>query len=153
MSKKNLRRLKFFSRSLFIIYLIITLYLMLFSEGMGRTTVSEEYRFNLVLFKEIIRFIKYSDSLGFWAVMINVLGNIICFIPFGFFLPIYYIKLRSLLLVVILAFCFSLIIEVIQLLLKVGCFDVDDLLLNTIGGLLGYLIFIIYQKSIIRRMR
>lgn len=153
MSKKNLRRLKFFSRSLFIIYLIITLYLMLFSEGMGRTTVSEDYRYNLVLFKEIFRFIRYSDSLGFWAVMINVLGNIICFIPFGFFLPIYYSKLRSLLLVVILAFCFSLFIEVIQLLLKVGCFDVDDLLLNTIGGFLGYFIFFIYQKSIKRRIR
>ena len=35
----------------------------------------------------------------------------------------------------------SLLVELLQLVFKVGSFDVDDLLLNTIGGLLGYLVY------------
>ena len=47
------------------------------------------------------------------------------------------------------AFMLSLSIEIIQLFTKVGCFDVDDLLLNTLGGLIGYIIFLI--SNVIRR--
>lgn len=146
MDKKNVRRLKIFSRSLFIIYLMITLYLMLFSESMGRTIENQEYRYNLVLFKEISRFIRYSGELGFFAVALNLLGNVACFVPLGFFLPIMAKKLRSVLLVAILTFCFSLCVELIQLLFKVGCFDVDDLFMNTVGGIIGYLFFSIYYR-------
>ena len=37
----------------------------------------------------------------------------------------------------------SLCVEIIQLFTRVGSFDVDDILLNTIGGVLGYIIFLI----------
>lgn len=39
------------------------------------------------------------------------------------------------------SFEFSLLVETIQLVSKVGSFDVDDLMLNTLGGILGYVIF------------
>lgn len=144
--KMKVRRLKIFSRSLFVIYLLVTLYLMLFSEEMGRTIDSENYRYNLIPFKEIHRFLKYSERLGASAVLINILGNVLCFIPLGFFLPILTRRLRSFLLVTILALTFSFTIEIVQLLFKVGSFDVDDLLMNTLGGIIGYLFFAVYDK-------
>jgi glycopeptide antibiotics resistance protein len=145
-SKDKDKRLKIFSRSLFVIYLAVALYLMLFSEEMGRTMASGHYRYNLILFKEIRRFITYGGILGVHAVFINLAGNVLCFIPFGFYLPILNKKLKSFILITILTFCFSLLIEVIQLIFKVGCFDVDDMFLNTIGGIIGYLTFLIYRK-------
>ena len=39
------------------------------------------------------------------------------------------------------SFELSLLVEVLQLVTKVGSFDVDDLLLNTVGGILGFLIY------------
>ncbi len=146
MNENKDKRLKVFSRSLFVIYLAAALYLMLFSEEMGRTMINQHYRYNLVPFKEIRRFLTYSRILGLHAVLINLAGNVLCFIPFGFYLPILNKKLKSMILIIIMTFCFSLIIELIQLIFKVGCFDVDDMFLNTIGGLIGYLIFLIYRK-------
>ena len=45
-------------------------------------------------------------------------------------------------------FGLSLAIELIQLVSKVGSFDVDDLMLNTLGGVLGYLTFLCYKKCV-----
>ena len=44
------------------------------------------------------------------------------------------------------AFLLSLTIEITQLLTRVGSFDVDDLILNTAGGIAGYLLFYIMNK-------
>ena len=73
--------------------------------------------------------------------MLNLVGNIVAFLPFGFFLPILYPRCRSFLRTVFFSFECSLIVETIQLVSKVGSFDVDDMLLNTVGGALGCLIF------------
>ena len=62
--------------------------------------------------------------------------------PFGFFLPMAS-RYRSFAAAVLYSFSLSLMVETFQLLTKVGSFDVDDLLLNTIGGAAGYIIFII----------
>lgn len=40
-----------------------------------------------------------------------------------------------------LGFGLSLLVESIQLVFKVGCFDVDDLILNTLGAAIGYMLF------------
>ena len=45
------------------------------------------------------------------------------------------------------AFEFSLGVEVMQLLFKVGCFDVDDVFLNTVGGVLGFLIYWMFGRA------
>ena len=53
----------------------------------------------------------------------------------------------------LLGFFLSFCIEITQLVFKVGSFDVDDLLLNTIGGILGFLSYKIVQEVRIRRKR
>ena len=76
------------------------------------------------------------------AMFTNLFGNVIIFMPFGFFLPMAS-KYRSFFAAVFYSFTLSLCVETFQLLTKVGSFDVDDLLLNTIGGVAGYIIFVI----------
>ena len=95
--------------------------------------------YNLVLFKEIKRFYIYRDIVGTEAFLLNTAGNVVCFMPFGFFLPIISPRFGKWYLMLILSFLLTLSIETIQLVFKVGSFDVDDMFLNTLGGIAGYL--------------
>ena len=104
--------------------------------------VPDIFHYNLVLFKEIKRFWQYRHQLGFFAMFTNLFGNVIIFIPFGFFLPMAS-KYRSCFATLFWSFGLSLCVETFQLLTKVGSFDVDDILLNTIGGVAGHIIFVI----------
>lgn len=130
---------------IFFVYLVFLTYFLFFAELMGRTQVQDGYSYNLVLFKEIKRFIKYYHLLGFKAVFLNLAGNVIGFIPFGFMLPRISERVRTWYLTLLLSFAFSLMVETVQLIWHVGSFDVDDLLLNTIGGVLGYVAYQIFS--------
>lgn len=139
---------------LFIWYLIALVYFMFFAESFGRTgNVQAEYAYNLELFKEIRRFIVYREQLGWKAVILNLGGNVAGFMPFGFMLPIVSRRSRRWYNTFLLGFFLSFCIEITQLVFKVGSFDVDDLLLNTIGGILGFASYKVVQKVRIRRKR
>ena len=134
---------------LFLLYLALLSYLMFFSEDFGRTNPDRGYAYNLVPFKEISRFVTYYDILGMEALIINLVGNVAAFMPFGFFMPVVSRRSRGPVRIILLGFGFSLMLETIQLVFRVGSFDVDDILLNTIGGMLGYIVFMIC--NLIRR--
>ena len=104
------------------------------------------YRYNLEPFKEIIRFIKYRHVVGYSAFVINVIGNVVAFMPFGFFIPHIAVKRTGCIKVLSLTFIFTLSVETIQLVSKLGRFDIDDIILNTLGGILGYILYLIYRK-------
>ena len=135
----------------FLIYFMALFYFLFFSEELGRTYSERAYHYNLIPFHEIMRFIKYRHVLGWKAVVLNIWGNIIAFMPFGTFLPIYTKRCRKIWFTVLYSFELSLIVETLQLVFKVGSFDVDDLLLNTIGGLFGFFVYKLaihfWQKS------
>ena len=126
---------------LFIIYLLALAYFLFFAEATGRTFSDRTYQYNLILFHEIRRFIIYRRQLGFAAVMLNLVGNVIAFVPFGVFLPLLVRRVRSFIKTSLLGFEFSLFVELVQLFSKVGSFDVDDILLNTLGVIGGYALF------------
>lgn len=130
---------RFVSILFFVLYLAALVYLLFFSEAYGRTISRENYHYNLVLFREIRRFYQYREVLGMRVVIVNLLGNIAAFVPFGFFLPLIKDRARHFLVVLLATLSFSLMIELLQLVYRVGTFDVDDLFLNTLGGVLGYL--------------
>lgn len=69
---------------------------------------------------------------------LNVLLNIAMFCPFGFLLPIAWRKFRSWYVTIPAGFCFSLAIEILQLIFATGVFDVDDLFCNTLGAVIGF---------------
>ena len=118
-------------------YLMLLSYLLFFSSTYGRT-VEMGYRYNLKLFAEIRRGLEHVEQVGYRYVLLNVAGNVAAFMPLGFLLPfVKESKMHTL-----KAFCYgfllSLCAESIQLVSRTGAFDVDDLLLNTVGSVLGY---------------
>lgn len=68
----------------------------------------------------------------------NLLGNILLFIPFGYFLPDLFPGLRRFFLTALAVTVTITTVELLQLLLTVGTCDIDDLLLNVTGASLGY---------------
>lgn len=126
----------------FALYLGGMIYFLLFAEMFGRDIADRVYSYNLEPFREIVRFIRYRHKLGMAAVVLNLAGNIAVFIPFGIFVPVLLkpdIKLWQLTFTAMTA---SLVIEVLQLVLRVGSFDIDDIILNTLGGLIGACIYV-----------
>lgn len=154
MKQETRKRLHLISTVLFIFYLIGISYFLFFSERYGRTEGSDGYRYNLVLFREIKRFLKYRRHLGLESFIVNIFGNILAFTPFGFCLPLVGSRDKGFFRVLLWTFLFSLSIETIQLLYQIGIFDVDDLILNTLGGILGYLLYrmVAFVYKIIRKL-
>lgn len=147
MSRKTKRVIRIIGILLFIIYITLLAHLLFFSENYGRVAgAGREYRYNLAPFAEILRFWTYRDQIGLQAVVENLAGNVLGFIPFGFMLPVIAGASCSGWFITFLGFSLSLLVETLQLLTRVGSFDVDDLLLNTTGVFLGYLMFVICNR-------
>lgn len=98
------------------------------------------------LFLETANFIPFRDlALNYDGAVREIILNVIMMMPFGFLYPI--IKKKGILVSIVLTFFFSLFIESFQLLsawwasLHSRSFDVTDLITNTFGGLIGYLIY------------
>ncbi len=150
---KNTTRNQKFGWVFFIAYLIVLVYFLIFAESLGRDPSQHGYSYNLVLFKEIKRFYIYREQLGMKAFLLNDLGNVVAFLPCGFFLPIVSRRSKKWWNTILLCSAFSLSIELTQLVVRVGSFDVDDIFLNTIGGILGYLLYRAVQFLRIRRRK
>ena len=93
---------------------------------------------NIVPFKTIIFYLFLAD-INLNIRIENLVGNILGFVPFGFILPILSKKFLSIKAIIIATFSLSFTYEILQLLFEFGSFDVDDLILNTLGGVIGYL--------------
>ena len=125
----------------FFAYLLLLGYVLFFSSGFGREDHAE-YRYNLTLFQEIGRYYGIGVRTGAWKLFyFNVIGNIVVFVPLGLFLPRIFQRCRNLFVTALVSLELSFIVEVIQLVTRVGSFDVDDLLLNMIGGFAGGILF------------
>lgn len=138
---------------LFLMYLCLLAYFMFFSESFGRTDTDRGYAYNLVPLKEITRYFRYYRTLGMPLFLINIVGNMVAFMPFGFFLPIISRGSRKWYNTVSFGLIFSLILETLQLIFKVGSFDVDDMLLNTVGAGLGFLVYRTVQRTRVKMRR
>ena len=138
---------------LFLMYLCLLAYFMFFSESFGRTDTDRGYAYNLVPLKEITRYFRYYRTLGMPLFLINIVGNMVAFMPFGFFLPIISRRSRKWYNTVSFGLIFSLILESLQLIFKVGSFDVDDMLLNTVGAGLGFLVYRTVQRTRVKMRR
>ena len=61
-------------------------------------------------------------------------------------LPVINRRMRNGFFIILSGFSISLTVEVIQLITRAGCFDVDDMILNTLGAALGYGIYAVCDK-------
>lgn len=96
---------------------------------------------NFIPFKTIKMYIDYAYKLNSFE---NLAGNIFVFLPFGILFPMVRTERNLFLDVFLNAFVFVLGIEIFQLFSAFGAFDVDDIILNCFGAVLGY---IIYRKG------
>ena len=116
-----------FYRLLGILYILLLYYLLLTTEGASRGV-------NFIPFTEMTRY-----SFGSKSFFYNVIGNIALFIPFGFFVT-GTVKAKKLSEITIITIIISLTAELIQY--RIGrAFDVDDIILNTTGSILGFAIY------------
>lgn len=138
MKEKTEKKIRFWCRIFLGVYLVLLVYFLIFSEEWGRTFLEGEYRYNLIPLQEIGRYLRYREQIGIGYVCLNLGGNVIGFIPFGALLPSISRKPSGFFRTMFIGFELSLMIELSQLVLKVGSCDVDDILLNTLGCCLGY---------------
>lgn len=143
------RRVRFVCLVIFVIYIVCIVYFLIFSDMFGRGGY-EEHRYNLHPFQEITRFIQYGSQMSGLSVFLNLYGNIIAFVPFGMLLRWARNKNTTFMQAFAYSFEFTLTIEVAQYITKLGVFDVDDIILNTLGGIIGYGIYYITAKCLRR---
>ena len=132
------------------------MYFMFFAESLGRGSTAEGEilkSYNLVPFLEIKRFIVYREILGMRAVILNIFGNIVAFIPCGFLLPVISRRCKIMANSILVGFFISLLIEMTQLAFNVGSFDVDDLILNTLGAVTGAVLYTAVQSYRIKKKK
>ena len=79
-------------------------------------------------------------------IKVNIIGNVVLFIPSGIILPVLYRSLRRLGKAVSAGAALSLCIELLQLPVSSRATDIDDLILNTLGCAIGYGIYVIFKK-------
>jgi glycopeptide antibiotics resistance protein len=102
-------------------------------------------RANYVPFKTLKFFYSLRKHYSYYVAK-NILGNIIGFIPLGILLPVLFAGLERAGKTIGIVFLISLAFETIQLITGLGVFDVDDLILNTLGGAIGFILYFFSKK-------
>lgn len=138
----------------FIIYIII-LFTLLFLSTSYRSgnlfTWTRQYslfskenisvNLNIIPFKNIAEYINklVNNKINTNIVITNILGNLIAFAPFGFFIQeLFKDKIKDSKKFSILMFIIILAVEIVQFITRVGSFDIDDLILNLLGAFIAY---------------
>lgn len=115
----------------FLLYALLLFYVVTFQDMNYGTN-------NFIPFKEIFRY-----EIGSSVFMHNIIGNIVLFIPFGYFVS-NIMKSRKAYAVLVVSIITSLVIEYTQLLIG-RTFDVDDIILNVLGSLFGFLLYYLIE--------
>ena len=124
---------KFACLAVFFLYMLALLYITVFRPGIYYS----ERQLNLALFTSLIDTYR-NAALGDFLWLF--LGNIGWFAPFGFLLPML-LKRKSLVVTTALGFALSFFIETVQFVFHKGVAELDDLILNTSGVVIGYLLY------------
>ena len=122
------RVLKSFLAVFFLAYVLLVLKLTVFRSGAN---------IQILILIPFVSLINIYKNIGLVYFSYMFFGNIGWFMPFGFLLPLIVpnINLKK---IILLTFLFSFFIEVFQYVLMVGYTEIDDVILNTLGGVLGY---------------
>lgn len=123
---------KEFLMLLFIVYILLLYYVVTFQDNNYGIN-------NFVPFKEIFRYNVFSS-----VFLKNIVGNIVLFIPFGLYVSLF-LKVKKVYIPLVITFLTSISIEFAQY--KIGrTADIDDIILNVCGGIVGYLLYLFFKK-------
>ena len=134
--RANITKKEILFYAIFSVYITILLGGTLFNREIG-----ERYRIKWIPFWSYYDAVVNKD----WALAVQIFYNVLVFVPCGILVPKIWIKMRSLIRTVLCAMFFSLLIELIQLIFKLGLFEFDDLVHNVLGAILGYRIWKRFQ--------
>ncbi len=139
---------------LFIVYILILLEVVIFkySDISYIFTHLDEIQYswnnvNLVPFNIIKDIYRNYDNYSIRFVYRNIYGNVLAFIPFGFFIRMF-LKNNRIRIIGCVGMLLSLVFELFQGVTMSGTMDIDDVILNTLGTVLGGIIHIIICKAI-----
>lgn len=113
----------------------------------GRVT-GERYQYNLVPLDTIGPLLLERERYSTEAWVKNLFGNIVLFIPLGIWIPWLFRSCRMGFKFTWTVILLLLAVELAQLVLRVGSFDVDDIILNTLGAWIGYIAFRLFIQFI-----
>lgn len=134
---------------LFVIYFTFLLYrLFFFAYGQYYRSYENEIRYNYIPFKTIFSYIIGISKYKIDVWVFNLFGNILAFMPMGFLLPIIFNQIRSFKRITTITFLISSVLEMTQFWIKLGIPDIDDVILNTLGGFIGYFLLDLNQKML-----
>lgn len=105
--------------------------------------IGETHRFELRPFRSY--YVAFAE--GNMEILLQILVNIAMYIPLGFLLPCCFRVFEKYRYVILATFCGSLVIELVQLIFKLGLFEVDDVINNTLGAVIGIGLFIILGRT------
>ena len=153
----NKRKNKFLKKcchTIFIIYFVLLIKIVLFKyrglvatcENLIAGELSGFHSYNIIPFQAILEFTKMMFSGHFSRGFNNIVGNVFVFAPFGYFIPLIYKKCQNIKIVILAGFFASLFFEICQYFLYLGSADIDDIILNLLGVILGFLFFKIVEK-------
>ena len=135
---KGFHRRTNFIHMIWVFIFLYYVYLVLETTGIG--TIWEIGLYPGMKLQEEINLIPFRDRIS-----LSMILNVVMFMPLGFFLPMLWKEYQSLVRTAIIGFCFSCGIEFCQLFNR-RVSDVDDLLMNTLGAILGWLIWIVFSR-------
>ncbi len=153
-----MKKISLTAKILFAVYCILMIWLLFIQRMPIEFPEPENYiktlvdRINIIPFKTIsvyLNNVKWSDIFFISSAgnaLVNLAGNIIMFVPMGFFMCCIWKKMRNFLRHFLATFITILLIELIQLFTFLGSFDIDDLILNIIGSVIGFLTWFIFTK-------
>jgi len=127
--------------TLFAAYLILLLKITVF-----RKMTHGVQSVNLIPFATITEYFQFIISGNRIIGIINVFGNILAFLPFGYLTAFVFPKMRKSSRILVLTAVFSIVIEVFQFILACGSSDIDDVILNALGGVMGYWVYVAMSK-------
>lgn len=103
---------------------------------------------NFVPFGNIYMYATGQDRFNLDIIIHNTIGNVLIFVPLGIFFLLLLSKKPTIMKAALFFIKCSVVIEILQYVLRVGQFDIDDVILNTIGGIVGYFIIKLIKQGL-----
>lgn len=143
---KRKRGIKYTHIVLFLIYCVNLFYVLFLDRDFGRHAITMSYQdylqfnVNLVPFETIMLFIRgyQRGVVSLETLLGNIIGNMVVFMPMTYFLLVFFKKQRKWHIFFITIIMIVLGVEILQVFLRIGSGDIDDLILNVIGAIIMF---------------
>lgn len=152
MQAKN-KKIKIFFIVVFVCYIVVLFMFVVLKVNYEALCITKEcikmnrrsgfWNYNMIPFKTLKTYFNSNSSLG----IENIVGNIVPFIPMGFILG-FILNKHKFRNIFLISLIIVTIFESIQFIACVGYFDIDDIILNVISSMVGYLIYLCFTRKV-----